>query len=92
MKHIQQSALLFLFFLAIISLSVNRCTNPDPKILPLEKETPHKPDHKIDFSHDAHAQVDCKYCHNSANDGKTDGIPTANLCMKCHKQITGDSL
>lgn len=92
MKHIQQSGFLYLFFLAIIGLSTNRCTNTDPKILPLERETPYKPDHKTDFSHEVHQQVDCKYCHNSATDGKTKGIPATSICIKCHKQITGDSL
>jgi cytochrome c551/c552 len=50
------------------------------------------PSQPIEFPHDIHAGkngIDCRYCHNSAIDGKTSGIPTVNVCMNCHKQING---
>jgi cytochrome c551/c552 len=50
------------------------------------------PSQPIEFPHDIHAgknAIDCKYCHNSADNGRTAGIPTVNVCMNCHKQING---
>lgn len=54
----------------------------------------YQPSQPIAFPHDIHAGkngIDCKYCHNSAIDGKTAGIPTVNVCMNCHKQIGGNT-
>nr|WP_294861122.1 cytochrome c3 family protein [uncultured Fluviicola sp.] len=54
----------------------------------------YQPSQPIEFPHDIHAGkngIDCKYCHNSAIDGKTAGIPTVNVCMNCHKQIEGST-
>lgn len=54
----------------------------------------YQPSQPIEFPHDIHAGkngIDCKYCHNSAIDGKTAGIPTVNVCMNCHKQINGST-
>lgn len=53
-----------------------------------EGYTPIQP---IAFSHAVHAgdnKIDCQYCHSSAKHSKTSGIPTANVCMNCHKSIT----
>ncbi|MBW7868398.1 MAG: c-type cytochrome [Brumimicrobium sp.] len=52
----------------------------------------YQPTQPIAFPHDIHAgldKIDCKYCHNSADKSRTAGIPTTNVCMNCHKQITG---
>jgi mono/diheme cytochrome c family protein len=52
----------------------------------------YQPSQPIDFPHSVHAGIngiDCKYCHNSASKSKTAGIPTVNVCMNCHKQVTG---
>ena len=52
----------------------------------------YQPSQPIEFPHDIHAGkngIDCKYCHNSADNGKSAGIPTVNVCMNCHKQIEG---
>ncbi len=54
----------------------------------------YQPSQPIEFPHDIHAGkngIDCKYCHNSADNGKTAGIPTVNVCMNCHKQINGNT-
>lgn len=54
----------------------------------------YQPSQPIAFPHDIHAGkngIDCKYCHNSAIDGKTAGIPSVNVCMNCHKQINGNT-
>lgn len=51
----------------------------------------YEPIQPIHFSHKIHAGengIDCKYCHSSARTSKTSGIPSANVCMNCHKNIT----
>lgn len=45
----------------------------------------------IHYSHRIHAgdnQIDCNYCHSSARKSKTSGIPSMNVCMNCHKNIS----
>ncbi len=45
----------------------------------------------IHFSHKIHAgdnQIDCSYCHSSAKKSKTSGIPSLNVCMNCHQNIS----
>ena len=52
----------------------------------------YQPSQPIDFPHSVHAGVngiDCRYCHNSATKSKSAGIPTVNVCMNCHKQVSG---
>lgn len=54
----------------------------------------YQPSQPIDFPHSVHAGVngiDCKYCHNSAAKSKSAGFPTVNVCMNCHKQVTGET-
>lgn len=51
----------------------------------------YKPDQPINFSHKTHAgklSINCVYCHSGAEKGKTSGIPSANVCMNCHKAIS----
>ena len=48
------------------------------------------PDQPIKFSHKIHAgenKIDCKYCHHTAEFGKSSGIPAVELCMNCHVLI-----
>ncbi len=45
----------------------------------------------IKFSHKIHAgdnKIECQYCHSSAKHSKTSGIPSVNVCMNCHKNIS----
>jgi mono/diheme cytochrome c family protein len=45
----------------------------------------------IHYSHKIHAGdngIECKYCHSSARTSKTAGIPSLNVCMNCHKNIS----
>lgn len=45
----------------------------------------------IHYSHKIHAGdngIDCKYCHSSARESKHSGIPSLNVCMNCHKNIS----
>lgn len=50
----------------------------------------YQPEQPIAFSHKIHAgedKIDCNYCHSSARHSKHAGIPSANVCMNCHKAI-----
>ncbi len=50
----------------------------------------YQPDQPIAYSHKLHAgemQIACIYCHSGAERGKTAGIPSANVCMNCHKFV-----
>ncbi|MDG2194851.1 MAG: c-type cytochrome [Polaribacter sp.] len=54
-------------------------------------DTGYQPIQPIAFSHTIHAgdnKIDCEYCHSSAKHSKTSGIPSANVCMNCHKNIS----
>ena len=51
----------------------------------------YQPIQPIHYSHKIHAGdngIDCKYCHSSARTSKTAGIPSLNVCMNCHKNIS----
>ena len=50
----------------------------------------YQPVQPIYYSHKVHAginQISCLYCHGSAQDSKTAGIPSVNVCMNCHVAI-----
>jgi len=52
----------------------------------------YQPSQPIAFPHSVHAGVngiDCKYCHSSVTKSKSAGIPSVNVCMNCHKHISG---
>lgn len=45
----------------------------------------------INFSHRLHAgelQINCRFCHSSADSSRYAGIPASDTCMKCHRFIT----
>jgi Cytochrome c2 len=51
----------------------------------------YQPVQPIKFSHQLHAgvnQIECQYCHGGAYKSKNASIPSANVCMNCHKAIT----
>jgi mono/diheme cytochrome c family protein len=51
----------------------------------------YEPVQPIHYSHRIHAgdnAIDCKYCHSSARVSKHAGIPSLNVCMNCHKNIS----
>ncbi|MBK9076803.1 MAG: c-type cytochrome [Flavobacteriales bacterium] len=55
----------------------------------------YKPEQPILFNHTLHAgkadknnlAINCQYCHSSAEKSKHAGIPSANVCMNCHKAV-----
>ncbi|KMQ72332.1 c-type cytochrome [Chryseobacterium koreense] len=51
----------------------------------------YKPEQPIYFSHKIHAginKIDCQMCHSSAKYGKVSEIPSMNVCMNCHRNIS----
>ncbi len=49
------------------------------------------PEQPIAFSHRLHAgelAIDCQFCHVAADNGRYAGIPTSDICLKCHKFVT----
>lgn len=51
----------------------------------------YEPIQPIHFSHKIHAGdngIDCKYCHSAARVSKNAGIPSLNVCMNCHMNIS----
>ncbi|MFB6257150.1 MAG: c-type cytochrome [Flavobacteriales bacterium] len=50
----------------------------------------YQPEQPIKFSHKLHAgenNIDCQYCHSSVKESKYPTIPSAMVCMNCHKAI-----
>ena len=48
------------------------------------------PEQPIKYSHKLHAgelQIDCKYCHSTAEKSKQASVPSLNTCMNCHKGV-----
>lgn len=51
----------------------------------------YQPVQPIVFSHKIHAgdnKIECQYCHSAAKHSKHSGIPSLNVCMNCHKNIS----
>lgn len=51
----------------------------------------YEPIQPIHYSHRIHAGdngIDCKYCHSAAREGKHSNIPSLNVCMNCHKNVS----
>lgn len=49
------------------------------------------PEQPIFYSHKVHAginQINCLYCHSGAEKSRQAMIPSTNVCMNCHKQIS----
>jgi hypothetical protein len=51
----------------------------------------YEPVQPIAYSHKLHAgdlQIQCQYCHSSADKSRHAGIPAMNVCMNCHSGVT----
>ena len=56
-----------------------------------DNERGYSPKQPIDYSHRLHAgelQINCKFCHTAADKSRHAGIPSSDVCMKCHKVVT----
>ena len=51
----------------------------------------YSPRQPIEFSHRLHAEelnMNCRYCHSGAATSRHAGIPSGDVCMRCHKFVT----
>jgi len=51
----------------------------------------YRPEQPIAYSHRLHAgelTIPCLYCHPGAERSRNAGIPSANICMNCHRFVT----
>ncbi|WP_372793393.1 c-type cytochrome [Lutibacter sp.] len=81
----------FLRFLAILFFLLLGAWLLFGWLMQIDLNEGYQPIQPIAFSHTVHAgdnKIDCQYCHSSAKNSKTSGIPSANVCMNCHKTIT----
>ena len=49
------------------------------------------PEQPIAYSHRLHAGelgIDCKFCHSTSESSRYAGIPSSDVCMKCHRYVT----
>lgn len=56
----------------------------------LGRQQGYAPDQPIKYSHALHAgklQIQCLYCHAGADKAKIASVPTAMVCMNCHKEV-----
>ncbi len=61
----------------------------------LGRQQYYQPDQPIYFSHAVHAgqnQIDCEYCHYTAEESMHAGIPPTQVCMNCHKLVKNTEL
>lgn len=51
----------------------------------------YRPVQPLEYSHRVHAgelAIPCLYCHGAAESSRHAGIPSASVCMNCHKYVT----
>ncbi len=56
----------------------------------LGRQEGYSPDQPVWFSHKVHVgqnHIDCLYCHHTAMDSKSAGIPSVDVCMNCHNVV-----
>jgi Cytochrome C oxidase, cbb3-type, subunit III/Cytochrome c7 and related cytochrome c len=78
-------AIVALVFFAIAGFYLSKAA------IGLGRQQGYEPVQPIYYSHKVHAgvnQINCLYCHGSAWESKTAGVPAVNICMNCHKGIT----
>jgi len=81
----------FLRFLTVIFLLLATAWFLFSWLMQIDVNEGYQPIQPIAFSHAVHAgdnKIDCQYCHSSAKHSKTSGIPSADVCMNCHKSIS----
>ncbi len=81
----------FLRFLALIFVLLGGAYLVFGYFMQVGVDTGYQPIQPIVFSHAVHSgdnKIDCQYCHSSAKNSKTSGIPSVNVCMNCHKSIS----
>ncbi len=81
----------FLKIMAIIAITLIATYVTFDALMGIDVNQGYQPIQPIAFSHKVHAgdnKIDCQYCHSSAKHSRTSGVPSANVCMNCHKSIS----
>ncbi|MDD3722276.1 MAG: c-type cytochrome [Lutibacter sp.] len=81
----------FLRFLAFMFVLLGTTYLVSGYFMQVGVDTGYQPIQPLVFSHAVHSgdnKIDCQYCHSSAKNSKTSGIPSVNVCMNCHKSIS----
>lgn len=81
----------FLRFLAVMFVLLGSAYLLFGFFMQVGVDTGYQPIQPIVFSHAVHSgdnKIDCQYCHSSAKNSKTSGIPSVNVCMNCHKSVS----
>lgn len=71
---------------ALVTLATGMASWRRPDI-----EQGYSPEQPINYSHRLHAgelQINCQFCHSAAEHSQHAGIPSSDVCMKCHKIVT----
>lgn len=61
---------------------------------PRTTDVGYAPEQPIPYSHAVHAGdlgIDCRYCHNTVEEGARAAIPPTQTCMNCHAKIRPDA-
>ncbi len=77
-------ALSFIFFTLLVKTGIDG-------LYDIGVQQGYAPKQPIAFSHKVHAGefgIHCQYCHTGVTRSKSANIPSANICMNCHSQIT----
>lgn len=63
----------------------------EARVRPFGDHSGFAPEQPIAYSHRLHAgelQIGCLYCHYGAQTSRHAGIPSASICMNCHRAVT----
>ncbi len=72
------------FSLALLVSAMSTWRMPD-------NQQGYAPEQPIAYSHRLHAGelgIDCNFCHSASESGRYAGIPSSDVCMKCHRYVT----
>jgi hypothetical protein len=61
---------------------------------PKHTDVGYAPVQPVPYSHKLHAGdlgIDCRYCHNNAENSPHAGVPPTATCLNCHSQVKADS-
>ncbi|MBN2596645.1 MAG: cytochrome c3 family protein [Marinifilaceae bacterium] len=83
-KKIKYKLIPVLIFVLAFGYQINMLADG---AMALGRKQNYQPAQPIKFSHKVHVignKIDCRYCHTTADESKSAGIPHVNLCMNCH--------
>jgi len=87
LKKVKRRAILLVLFVGALSWQVKLVYEAGTA---LGRQEAYEPDQPIKFSHAVHVgenQIDCMYCHTTADHAKSAGLPDVNVCWNCHSIV-----